>query len=152
MRYFILLFVPRFCCVCYTHCAVLSRFSPVQLFATLWTVAQQAPLSMGFSRQEYWSGLPFPSLWNLPDQSCFRLKASPTMFSGQKGVETEGEALCREISRVRGDADPEDADFSPQELSAHTVTFTEGAGWPPLITVGVSSAAANTSSQGTIPS
>ena len=35
--------------------------SRVQLFATLWTVAYQAPLSMGFSRQEYWSGLPFPS-------------------------------------------------------------------------------------------
>ena len=34
--------------------------SPVQLFATPWTVAYQAPLSMGFSRQEYWSGLPFP--------------------------------------------------------------------------------------------
>ena len=33
----------------------------VCLFATLWTVAHQAPLSMGFSRQEYWSGLPFPS-------------------------------------------------------------------------------------------
>ena len=39
----------------------LSRFSRVQLFATLCTVARQAPLSMGFSRQEYWSGLPFPS-------------------------------------------------------------------------------------------
>ena len=35
-------------------------FTRVQLFATLWTVAYQAPLSMGFSRQEYWSGLPFP--------------------------------------------------------------------------------------------
>ena len=35
--------------------------SRVQLFATLWTVAHQAPLFMGFSRQEYWSGLPFPS-------------------------------------------------------------------------------------------
>ena len=35
--------------------------SRVQLFATPWTVAYQAPLSMGFSRQEYWSGLPFPS-------------------------------------------------------------------------------------------
>ena len=35
--------------------------SRVQLFATSWTVARQAPLSMGFSRQEYWSGLPFPS-------------------------------------------------------------------------------------------
>ena len=35
--------------------------SPVRLFATLWTVAHQAPQSMRFSRQEYWSGLPFPS-------------------------------------------------------------------------------------------
>ena len=41
--------------------------SPVQLFATSWTVARQAPPSMGFSRQEYWSGLPFPSSAVLPD-------------------------------------------------------------------------------------
>ena len=39
---------------------VLSRFSCVQLFATLWTLACQAPLCMGFSRLEYWSGLPCP--------------------------------------------------------------------------------------------
>ena len=39
-------------------CAVLSHFSCVQLFATLWTVACQAPLFIGFSRQEYWRGLP----------------------------------------------------------------------------------------------
>ena len=37
-----------------------SRFSSVLLFATLWTVVHQAPLSMGFSREEYWSELPFP--------------------------------------------------------------------------------------------
>ena len=37
------------------------------LFATSWTVAHQAPLSMGLSRQEYWSGLPFPSPGHLPD-------------------------------------------------------------------------------------
>ena len=37
---------------------VLSHFSHVQLFVTLWTIAYQAPLSMEFSRQEYWSGLP----------------------------------------------------------------------------------------------
>ena len=43
----------------YTCCAVLSCFSHVQLFETPWTVAHQAPLSMGFSKQEYWSGLPF---------------------------------------------------------------------------------------------
>ena len=39
-------------------CCVLSRFSWVKLCATLWTKAYQAPLSMGFSRQEYWSGCP----------------------------------------------------------------------------------------------
>jgi len=39
----------------------------VRLFVTPLTVAYQAPLSMGFSRQEYWSGLPFPSLEDLPD-------------------------------------------------------------------------------------
>ena len=46
-------------CVC-----VLSR---VQLFATPWTVAHQAPLSMEFSKQEYWSRLPFPTLGDLPN-------------------------------------------------------------------------------------
>ena len=39
----------------------------VRLFATPWTVARQAPLSMGFSRQEYWSGLPFPSPGDPPN-------------------------------------------------------------------------------------
>ena len=38
-----------------------KSLSHVQLFATPWTIAYQAPQSMGFSRQEYWSGLPFPS-------------------------------------------------------------------------------------------
>ena len=41
---------------------MLSRFSPVRIFALSWTVACQAPLSVGFPRQEYWCGLPFPSL------------------------------------------------------------------------------------------
>ena len=41
--------------------------SYVQLFATPWTLAYQAPPSMGFSRQECWSGLPFPSPGDLPD-------------------------------------------------------------------------------------
>ena len=46
---------------------MLSRFSCIQLFVTPWTVACQAPLSMAFSRQEYWRGLPFPSPEDLPD-------------------------------------------------------------------------------------
>ena len=44
-----------------------KSFSRVPLFATPWTVACQAPPSMGFSRQEYWSGVPLPSLGDLPD-------------------------------------------------------------------------------------
>ena len=44
-----------------------KSLSHVRLFATQWTVAYQAPPSMGFSRQEYWSGLPFPSPGDLPN-------------------------------------------------------------------------------------
>ena len=44
-----------------------KSLSRVRLFATPWTVAYQAPRSMGFSRQEYWSGLPFPSPGDLPN-------------------------------------------------------------------------------------
>ena len=44
-----------------------ESFSHVQLFATPWTTAHQAILSMGFPRQEYWSGLPFPSPEDLPN-------------------------------------------------------------------------------------
>ena len=48
------------------YCEVKS-LSHVRLFATPWPVAYQASCSMGFSRQEYWSGLPFPSPGDLPD-------------------------------------------------------------------------------------
>ena len=44
-----------------------QSLSHVWLFATLWTAAHQAPLSMGFSRQQYWSGLPYPPPGNLPN-------------------------------------------------------------------------------------
>ena len=48
-------------CLCVHVCVHMYVLSHVQLFVTPWTVARQAPLSMGFPRQEYWSGLPFPS-------------------------------------------------------------------------------------------
>ena len=51
----------------FMHACMLSHFSRVQLCATPWTVAPQAPLSMEFSRQEYWSGLPCPPPGHLPD-------------------------------------------------------------------------------------
>ena len=50
-------------CTCIPRC-----FSYAWLFGTLWTVAHQATLSMGFSRQEYWSGLFFPLPWDLSNQ------------------------------------------------------------------------------------
>ena len=76
-----LLKADDFCCPVLLHlqCPIFCEFilpwpaeyaqllSHVWLFATPWTVANQAPLSMGFSRQEYWSGLPFPSPGDLPD-------------------------------------------------------------------------------------
>ena len=57
----VLLFFTPVYCAC-----VLSSFSCIRLFVTLWTVACQAPLSMRFCRQEYWSGLPRPPPQALP--------------------------------------------------------------------------------------
>ena len=52
----------------------------VRLFATLWTTAHQAPLSVGFSRQGYWSGLPFPPPGDLPDPGTEPMSlTSPTL-------------------------------------------------------------------------
>ena len=57
------------CLFYYSHPAcMLSHFSHVQIFLTLWIVARQAPLSMGFSSQEYWSGLPCPPPEIFPTQ------------------------------------------------------------------------------------
>ena len=55
-----------FPCLLYV-CCVLSCFNRIRLFVTLWAVGHHAPLSMGFSRQEYWSGLPLPPSGDLPD-------------------------------------------------------------------------------------
>ena len=49
------------------RCVCAQLLSPVRLFASPWTVAHQAALSMEFSRQEHWSGLPFPPPGDLPD-------------------------------------------------------------------------------------
>ena len=60
-----------------------KSLSRVQLFATPWTVTYQALLSMGFSRQEYWSGLPFPYPWDLPDPGIKPLSlTSPALAGG----------------------------------------------------------------------
>ena len=56
--------------------------SLVQLFATPWTVGCQAPLSMGFPRQEYWSGVPFPTPGDLPDPGIGCPSLGPPALAG----------------------------------------------------------------------
>ena len=66
--------------------------SPVRLFATPWTVAFQASLSMGFSRQGYWSGLPFPSAGGLPNPGIE--PGSPTLQANSLPSEPPGKPLA----------------------------------------------------------
>ena len=64
-------------CVCVPGCSVVSNS------AIPWTIAHQAPLSMGFPRQEYWSGSPFPSPEDLPDSEIESASlASPVLAGG----------------------------------------------------------------------
>ena len=75
---------------------LLSHFSSVWLFATQWTVARQAPLSMGFSRQEYWSGLPCPPPGELPDPGIKpESLMSPALAGGFFTTSTTWEAPTR---------------------------------------------------------
>ena len=70
-------------------CYVLSSCSHVWLFVTPCTIAHQLPLSMGFSRQEYWSGLPFPSPGNLPDPGIEPTSLMSPALSGEFFFTTE---------------------------------------------------------------
>ena len=65
------------------------------LFATLWTVAHQAPLSKEFSRQEYWSGLPFPSPGDLPDPEI--KPRSPALQTDSLPSEPPGKPLHKNV-------------------------------------------------------
>ena len=68
--------------------------SHVRLLATLWTVACRAPLSMGFSRQEYWSGLPLPSPGDLPSPGIEPMSpVSPALQADSLPTEPPGTAI-----------------------------------------------------------
>ena len=69
---------------------MLSCFSCLQLFETQWTVACQAPLSMGFPRQEYWSGLPCPPPGNLPDPGVEAFSAAPALQADSLPLSHQG--------------------------------------------------------------
>ena len=76
----------------YCFFAQVMLLSLVRLFATPWTVACQAQLSMGFSKQEYWSGLPFPSPGDLPD-SGIKL-GSPALKTDSLSSEPAGKTIA----------------------------------------------------------
>ena len=81
---------------------VLSSFSHVCLCVTLWFVAPQAPLSMEFSRQEYWSGLPCPPLGNLPDPGIKPLSLmSPALAGGFFTTSATWEAHLVPLAEVK---------------------------------------------------
>ena len=69
-----------------------KSLSRVRLFVTLWTITHQAPVSMGFSRQEYWSGLPFPSPGHLPDPGIE--PGSPALQADSLLSEPPGKPKC----------------------------------------------------------
>ena len=70
-----------------------KSLSRIRFFVTPWTITYQAPLSMGFSRQEYWSGLPFPSPGDLPDPVIE--PGSPTLQADALPSETLGKPKVR---------------------------------------------------------
>ena len=61
----------------------MKSLSHLQLFVTPWTVAHQAPLSTGFSRQEYWSGLPFPPAGDLPNPGIEPVSSASPILAGE---------------------------------------------------------------------
>ena len=79
-----------------------SPFSCVRLFATPWTVARQAPLSVGFSRQEYWSGLPCPSPGDLPKPEMEPASLLSSALAGKFFTTSpNGEALDKRYTNVK---------------------------------------------------
>ena len=86
---------------------MLSHFSHVWFFATLWTIACQTPLSMGFSRQGYWSGLPCPTPGDLPDSRIEPSLMSPALAGGFFNTSTIlSFSSVQSLSRVRLFATP----------------------------------------------
>ena len=74
------------------YACMLSHFSCVQLFAILWTVAFWTPLSLGFSRKEYWSGLPCPPPGDLPNQEIE--PGSPALQADSLPTELVSSSAC----------------------------------------------------------
>ena len=105
----------------YPVCARAWSLTRAQLFVTPWTVACQAPLSMGFSRQEDWSGVPFPSPSDLSDSGTELM--SPALAGGFFTTEPPEKPHRRLIKNTKWDG----TSLAAQWLRIHTST-AEGRG------------------------
>ena len=117
-----------------------SCFNHIRLFATPWTVAHQAPLSVGFSRQEYWSGLPCPPPGDLPDPG---IKSTSLMYLAPAGrffttSITKG-AVCAKLLSCGQPCDPMDyrlpgspvhGIFQARILECVAISFSRGSSRP----------------------
>ena len=91
-----------------------KSLSHVQLFATPWTVAYQAPPSMGFSGQEYWSGLPFPSPGDLPDPG---IESGTPAFQAEALTSEPPGKPYRKVTSTRKPSQTHSPSFSHSVLS-----------------------------------
>ena len=96
----------------------------VLLFAAPWTAARQAPLPVGFSRQEHWSGLPFPSPGHLPDPGI--TLASPALTGGFFTTEPLGKPQSRSVLDLI-------ASFSPRLLASTFPFLAPPEGLPVIV-------------------
>ena len=109
-------------------CARACLLSRVRLLVTLWTVAYQASLSMGFSRQEYWSGLPFPPQEDLPNPGIKLKSPAPSALQAESlTLEPSGSPQWRHVWHhipgviydEKGTSAPQYFSKNPQSLSKH---------------------------------
>ena len=96
--------------------------SCVRLFVTPWTVACRAPLSIGFSRQEYWSGLPFPSSGHLPNQGNKPRSSALQTFSFTSAFSIYQALLLLLLSLYILSDSWNSMDYSPPDSSVHGIS------------------------------
>ena len=99
------------------NAVLVKSLSRVQLFATPWTVTYQAPPTMGFSRQEYWSGLPFPSPGDLPNPGIEPW--SPALQADTLPSEQQGKLCCIKVVSKLG---PQKCLVSPSSANAPSLS------------------------------
>ena len=108
-----------------------KSLSRVQLFGASWTVAYQAPPSIEFSRQEYWSGLPFPSPGDLPNPGI--KPGSPTLRADTLPSEPQPACNSGDLGLIPGlGRSPGEGNSYPLQYSCLENSMERGAWWAPV--------------------